>query len=782
MSGISKQVSQARSAIPGLGDPAARRTVFVCVFLCAIAAGAWAYMNPGNWTASQSLVVRDDLLGDSFKPGRFNSLESMKAAQETIFHIARKPEVIRAAIRECGRSNEISNEEIEQYQRFISIVAPNGGEFGKTEVFVLRVREKSVEQAEFLIESLTSEIESHLQIVRTSLMASMQAELASNVARTSEHYADLVKEIQKVEESVGADLGSLRGLIDPNSGAGDLQRSLEQIRLEIRSAENDRERVARQLDLVRLAMQQSSGEYLTTSNDLLELQPVLKRLNDGLIDSRLSLSLAMGKYDSGHPLVENAKTAASQTLDQIRSVLDSTEQGLVSQLAMYEQKVARLFEAEKVCANRLIEIGKLRVTYKSLSDELTKRGDSLAKTRTELAEIQALAESAEEVSLITRVGEPQTGTRPDGISKRAMVFAGMLGGLMIGIGLVVLRGGPNTISAEKRTADSFTKTEKPNAMGTDEKIVPARNSPGPMPKPGQLKPEKHDDSLKKAAVEQPVKTAMAELKTLVAAKPLELKPSIARPVEVKPADAKPVVAKTVQGLSDGTPPVTTPPATPAKAFVTGGITEPLQSVSRPAAPQALSPSQPKVLPPVPVKPAASKPPEKTVEKKSQAPAVESSPPAVRAGMMVPNPTGRPGHILKTADLVGDSSHRQARSDTANSTSSAGSLTSADIDGLVPPTPTTTTSKSAAKSEQGPDDGSMSTGVTTRLNENKSVVQSVSSGKTVRSTDLEHNQTVSLENLQIQLIRKQLEELDPNMSFDVFCEAVRKEEPPKNQDA
>ena len=46
-----------------------------------------------TYTARQSLILRDDLLGDSYKPSRFDSEESLKSAQETILEIARKPQV-----------------------------------------------------------------------------------------------------------------------------------------------------------------------------------------------------------------------------------------------------------------------------------------------------------------------------------------------------------------------------------------------------------------------------------------------------------------------------------------------------------------------------------------------------------------------------------------------------------------------------------------------------------------------------------------------------------------
>jgi len=725
MSGIIKQIDQVLSAIPGLDSFGARRFALACGFFCAIAAGGWAFLNPGNWTASQSLVVRDDLLGDSFKPGRFNSLESMKAAQETIFHIARKPEVIRAAVRESGQSAELSSEDIEKYQRWISIVAPNGGEFGKTEVFVVRVKETSPERAQNLIQSLSSEIESHVRVVRTNMMASMQAELASNVARTSEHYNELVREIQNVEQSVGADLASLRGLIDPNSGAGDLQRSLEQIRLEIRGAQNDRERIAKQLELIRLAMQQTADDYLTTSNDLLELQPVLKRLHDGLIDARLALSVAMGKYDSGHPLLENAKTAAIHTMDQIRSVLDSTEKGLVSQLGLYEQKVVRLSGDEQKCADRLIDLGKLRVTYKSLSDELTKRGEALAKTRTELAEIQALAESAGDVSLITRIGEPQLGTRPDGISKRAMVLAGLLGGLMIGLGLVVLNANPVSpkLAGASRPADHNTQSTSPVAStvpsGTPQVFVtepapsisaipaPLMQPPSPSPIPASAIAEQQSGKQS----QQPVTPEPKSKPDLPVQRPVAQQPAL-KPLQDRPREQKP-----------------------------------FQTIPAQDRPQPVSSS--------------------------------GVPPAVLPGQMIPNTSMRPTNILKSVDIAENDARRSARMGSAESTVKSGELRQEDIGALALPVSIPSHNDPSNKLAPGADRSVDLPGDPESAGNDKSGANTVRSAPTLRASELNHDQTVSMADLQLQNIRRELKEMDPSISFDVFCESVRKEVPPQD---
>ena len=53
---------------------------------------------PEMWTARQSFLIRDDLSGTAFKPGRFDSEEARKSAQETILEVARRPLVVRSVL------------------------------------------------------------------------------------------------------------------------------------------------------------------------------------------------------------------------------------------------------------------------------------------------------------------------------------------------------------------------------------------------------------------------------------------------------------------------------------------------------------------------------------------------------------------------------------------------------------------------------------------------------------------------------------------------------------
>lgn len=741
-----KLLQQLIAAVPRVRLDWARHTwlptVLGCALVAAFAAGVWSILFPGSYTASQSLVVRDDLLGDSYKPGRFNSLESMKSAQETIFHIARKPEVIAAAASDSGLAQgELSPRDIEEFQGRISLASPNGGELGKTEVFVLRVKQSSGDRASQFLAALTSEIEKHLRVFRTDMLTSMQSELSLNLDRSETRYQQLAGEIRQIEAEVGPDLQSLRAMVDPLSGGTDLQRTVEQLRTEIRSAQNECDRVTKQIELVELVIKAANPDSLTTSNELLELQPVLKRLNEGLVDARLSLSRARGAYDDGHPSIEIAKAAVEQTVEQIRAELVTTAEGLLSQKELHQQKISRLLALEQDYSARVLALGKLRVSYKTLNDELVRHGETLAKTRTELATIASLAESSNEVNLITRVGRPHLAARPDGLSKRAMILLGFVGGGLLGLGWSVLRSGPvNFFSVASNLFATSNETAR-SAPARDMPVPVTASAPSPvkpagkpaenaLPDPAPAAPADRIGSLIPSRFRKPPAEVTPSPGTAIPGNPELSQTSSARPAaRPEHRDLLPAATALPELAMAGN----TPEAAPASA-----ILEQLNRAAATARPAAPPTVQQQPARPMDVASAA-------IAKASPAGGGtgNASEPPVRPGMMTPTSGMRPGQVLKTSDLIRTPPARSLPSHPIAGT--AGLQTS----NPVSPNPRPLSEAQGPASQQ------------TDQNQLQETLSRSELNKTVNTADLE-----------IEAIRRQLQELDPSMSFDVFCESIK----------
>ncbi len=80
----------------------------------------------------------------------------------------------------------------------------------------------------------------------------------------------------------------------------------------------------------------------------------------------------------------------------------------------------------------------MRAEYSNLVAEARQRGQNLNEAQQDLTNAQAAQLAARATSLITRVDEPHTGATASGPGRSIILSAGMIGGLLTGLGILVL--------------------------------------------------------------------------------------------------------------------------------------------------------------------------------------------------------------------------------------------------------------------------------------------------------------------------------------------------------
>lgn len=420
--------------------------------LCTLAA-AWYAFKPKMWQASQTLQVRDDLIGESFyKPGRFDSLDSMKTAQETILHTVTDFGVVKNALKTVGpvRGNnknwlegKSGSKKVEDLRDRISLVAPNGAEFGTTEVITLQVKSTSPERSAKLVTALLDEIEDKLRNLRCQRLQSMEAELGKSLALTEKDYRSFSQEMRQMEKEVGNDLPTLISMISDGHSSNDIKVALENLRITKRSAEDDYQEVTSLLNAMETTVDNPES-IVAMPDKLLEKQPALKRLKDGLVDSQLRLSTLRGQYQDAHPGVIEARYAVDATEAQIRQELTVSLSSLRDQESIQKGRVDRLEREQQNLEERLAKLAKSRVRYATLSSQSKKLNDELAAASHKFTSIKSQCSAAPEASMVIRNDDgPHVEGRPLGPGKTSILGSGILGGLLIGLGLITFFAGPS---------------------------------------------------------------------------------------------------------------------------------------------------------------------------------------------------------------------------------------------------------------------------------------------------------------------------------------------------
>ncbi len=433
----------------------------------------YAFFGPRQWDALQSLIVRNDAASESRSPGEFVHDDAMKVTQETILEVLKSSRVVTAALKEVGPPADYQDveawptyDDLSALRGVLKLSAPNGAEFGETEVFYLHVRAESPDRARQLAVALTRQVQQRFQELRDERAQSLITELVRRADIVREQLNSATSRLELLENSLGSDLAELRSLHGSPSSQSELRAQNIEMEKELRAVEEARS-VNRELLALLNDAQDDPTILLATPNRLLESQPALRRLKDGLIDAQIATAKLRGQMTEEHPKVRGALGAEEEIRRHIHQELAMAIRGLEVELHLNEQRIAAL-QGNLADTNRRLErVASLRAEYTNLVGEVDDHSSVLAATVRNLSEARAIQVSAQAASLIATIDEPEVGHRPTGPRKAVVILAGLVGGFAVGMAVLFLTVpsfGPGSGSQRVAADTAFTQpVESPNA-------------------------------------------------------------------------------------------------------------------------------------------------------------------------------------------------------------------------------------------------------------------------------------------------------------------------------
>jgi uncharacterized protein involved in exopolysaccharide biosynthesis len=429
-------------------------TLLACVY---------AVVRNSTWEASQALIIREEANPEQQRrPGSFVDVNEMKTVQETILELVRSKSVLRNSLAAIGpakgetvKKGWPTDRDIADLRERIKMTPPNGAEFGKTEVFYLKVRDKDRARAVLMAEEICRQLQHGFQSLRDTKMQSVTDELARAVKMAESDLSVATKQLGGLESKVGVDLAELRMLHVGTTSGSDLRQKLVEIQNEIRVNEADLARHG-QLLLVLKSAQKDPGRLLATPNTLLAALPSVNRLKNGLVDAQLATSQLIGTMSLDHPLVRSAKSAEAEISLSLHDEMAVAIKGLEIEKKLTNARLETLRRQLAHDEGRLQRLASLRAEYANLVAMTENRTSLLEAARRNLADARAGRASVNNINLISRIDTPDTGINPIGPSKTVIAGAGMLGGLLVGLGYVFLTTGPLPPNSANAAAMSET--------------------------------------------------------------------------------------------------------------------------------------------------------------------------------------------------------------------------------------------------------------------------------------------------------------------------------------
>lgn len=403
-----------------------------------------ALLSSDTWSARQPLVLRDEANGAVDRLGRFQSQTELKQAQETILEMAQNPEVVAGALRQIGPADGTNDPNFptprfvdEVAKESINVSAPQGSEFGNTEMIYLRVEAESADRAKQFCTVMLDNLTAHLREVRRIRADSVIAELmhARDLARQKLDSA--LARMKEVEIAVGSDLGELRNLNDTISGNGANRTTMQETFRELQVAELEMKRLESLYELL-VAGSKDARHLLISGDELLSSQPSLQRLKDGLIDAQIEASKLAGIYTDNHPrrraAITTEREIAQRMLEEARNALQAME----PTLKLNRDRVEKLRGQHETLTSKLNKLAGVRTSYSKLDAEVRALTEQLGKAEASLSEAQASRSAALSTNLLSELGPPQVGDRPEGLSGSMTTLGSMIAGLVFGLGTVFL--------------------------------------------------------------------------------------------------------------------------------------------------------------------------------------------------------------------------------------------------------------------------------------------------------------------------------------------------------
>ena len=454
----------------------------------ALAAIGYAIMMPSAWEATQAIVLRDEAVSSLGKPGAFSGTAEMKHAQETVMQIAHSKEVIGTALVKLGApaerwSNETwpSKDDIAQAREKINVHSPHGTEFGTTEMLYISVEADTPERAAEFNQLLCAELETHLGTMRNGKALSLVNELSYRESQAQKALSSVTKQLSAMESEVGTDLAELRILNEVGSGNGNLREQMVQIKSELRDAMSKKESSARLLEILSAA-QENPNELVATPNQLLDSQPALRRLKEGLIDAQLQSAQLQGIRTKTHPGVVAARHAEDEIREHLHQEISLAIRGLQAEQTVADSRLTQLQELLDDVSKRMTKLASMRASYNNLVAEVREKSEKLTAIRADLADARASVETATTTSLVTKVNGPEVSDYPVGPSRKMVAGLGLIGGLGLGLGILLLSLPPGDTAAK-----SLQPLESTKGGGNDSR-----------PEQSDLPPIGHGLSLKQA--------------------------------------------------------------------------------------------------------------------------------------------------------------------------------------------------------------------------------------------------------------------------------------------
>ncbi len=186
------------------------------------------------------------------------------------------------------------------------------------------------------------------------------------------------------------------------------------------------------------ATQQDPQQLVVAPAPLLESQPTLRQLKQGLVEAQLRASVLAGTVTEGHPQLVVARQAEQDIKRVIFQEVAAAIRGVEAEIQLANGRIQAAEEQLATENSRVKRSGAMRAEYSNLVDQVEHHRTELDLAKQYLAESRADQAFSQSSSVIDRVNAPEESSTPVGPSRATIALLGLVGGLATGFGVLYL--------------------------------------------------------------------------------------------------------------------------------------------------------------------------------------------------------------------------------------------------------------------------------------------------------------------------------------------------------
>jgi uncharacterized protein involved in exopolysaccharide biosynthesis len=190
------------------------------------------------------------------------------------------------------------------------------------------------------------------------------------------------------------------------------------------------------------AAQRDPQQLVAAPAPLLESQPTLRQLKQGLVEAQLRASVLAGTVTENHPQLGIARRAEQDIKRVIFKEAGAAAQGVEAEIQLMDSRIRSAEEQLGQQKGRVERLAGWRAEYSNLVDHVEHRRSELDQAKHLLADTRANQSSSRSSSVVNRIGDADRPTSPMGPSRAAIALAGVAGGLLTGLALLYLTAPP----------------------------------------------------------------------------------------------------------------------------------------------------------------------------------------------------------------------------------------------------------------------------------------------------------------------------------------------------